>query len=145
MFRIRFRFHAICADKPESTFDISVSATRLAPFTTIVSYSPPTTFSSPKGTASNRLQTARGSGTNGHIQTNKFFVRPITDKVAHTSKGFGEDQGTAGITKKPSKNILEHDRKRQLQLKLVVLEDKLLDQGFTDAEIAQKLEEARGF
>ncbi|CAN0842175.1 Serine/arginine repetitive matrix protein 2 [Linum grandiflorum] len=90
------------------------------------------------------LQTPRGSGTNGHIQTNKFFIRPRTDKVAHTSKGFGEDQGTGGITKKPNKDILEHDRKRQIQLKLVVLEDKLIDQGFTDAEIAEKLEEARG-
>ncbi|CAL1357558.1 unnamed protein product [Linum trigynum] len=89
------------------------------------------------------LQTARGSGTNGYIQTNRFFVRPRTDKVAHASRGFDEDQGTAGISKKPNKDILEHDRKRQIQLKLVVLEDKLIEQGYTDAEIAEKMEEAR--
>ncbi|CAK7353058.1 unnamed protein product [Dovyalis caffra] len=89
------------------------------------------------------LQTPRGSGTNGYIQTNKFFIKSKTGKVAHNIKGFEGDQGTAGITKKPNKEILEHDRKRQIQLKLVVLEDKLIEQGYTDAEIEEKLEEAR--
>lgn len=89
------------------------------------------------------LQTARGSGTNGYVQTNKFFVRPKTGRVAENSRGFENDQGTASVTKKANKDILEHDRKRQIELKLVVLEDKLVDQGYTDAEIAEKLEEAR--
>lgn len=90
------------------------------------------------------LQTARGSGTNGYVQTNKFFVRPKSGKVSleHT-RGFGVDQGTAGVSKKPNKDILEHDRKRQIQLKLAVLEETLIDQGYTDAEIADRLEEAR--
>lgn len=89
------------------------------------------------------LQTPRGSGTNGYIQSNKFFVKPKTTKVAENTRGFEADQGTAGVTRKPNKEILEHDRKRQIQLKLVILEDKLIDQGYTDAEIAEKLEEAR--
>ncbi|CAJ2651183.1 pre-mRNA-splicing factor cwc-21-like [Trifolium pratense] len=89
------------------------------------------------------LQTPRGSGTNGYIQSNKFFVKPRTSKVAENTKGFEGDQGTAGVSRKANKEILEHDRKRQIQLKLVILEDKLIDQGYTDAEIAEKLEEAR--
>ncbi|KAL6544217.1 hypothetical protein OROGR_010714 [Orobanche gracilis] len=89
------------------------------------------------------LQTPRGSGTNGYIQSNKFFVKPRTNKVANDSKGFESGQGTAGVTRKPNKEILEHDRKRQIQIKLLVLEDKLIDQGYTDAEIAEKLDEAR--
>lgn len=89
------------------------------------------------------LQTPRGSGTNGYIQTNKFFIKSRTGKVADSSRGFDDDQGTGGVTKKPNRDILEHDRKRQIELKLVVLEDKLIDQGFTDAEIAEKLDEAR--
>ncbi|KAJ9168254.1 hypothetical protein P3X46_019802 [Hevea brasiliensis] len=80
------------------------------------------------------LQTPRGSGTNGYIQTNKFSVKPKTAKV---------DQGTAGFTKKPNKDILEHERKRQIHLKLVVLEDILAEQGYTDLEIADKLQDAR--
>ncbi|KAL6578610.1 hypothetical protein OROMI_008826 [Orobanche minor] len=89
------------------------------------------------------LQTPRGSGTNGYIQSNKFFVKPRTNKVANESKGFESGQGTAGVIRKPNKEILEHDRKRQIQLKLLVLEDKLIDQGYTDAEIAEKLDEVR--
>ncbi|KAA8521016.1 hypothetical protein F0562_011696 [Nyssa sinensis] len=87
--------------------------------------------------------TPRGSGTNGYIQSNKFFVKPKSGKVVIDGKGFGADQGTAGISKKANKDILEHDRKRQIQLKLVILEDKLTDQGYTEAEIADKLEEAK--
>lgn len=90
------------------------------------------------------LQTARGSGTNGYIQSNKFFVKPRTNKVlTGNSGGYEAGQGIAGVTRKPNKDILEHDRKRQIQLKLVVLEDKLVDQGYTDDEIAEKLDEAR--
>lgn len=89
------------------------------------------------------LQTPRGSGTNGHIQTNKFFVRPKTGKVSENTRGFEEDQGTAGVSKKPNKDILEHDRKRQIDLKLAILEDKLIDQGYTADEISEKLKEVR--
>lgn len=89
------------------------------------------------------LQTPRGSGTNGYIQGNKFLVRPKSGRGVVDNKGFVEGQGTGGVSKKPNKDILEHDRKRQIELKLVVLEDKLVDQGYTDAEIAEKLAEAR--
>ncbi|CAA3010782.1 serine/arginine repetitive matrix protein 2 [Olea europaea var. sylvestris] len=90
------------------------------------------------------LQTARGSGTNGYIQANKFFIRPKTNKVVtDSSKGFEIGQGTAGVTGKANKEILEHDRKRKIELKLLVLEEKLSDQGYTDAEVAEKLDEAR--
>ncbi|XP_028793740.1 serine/arginine repetitive matrix protein 2-like [Neltuma alba] len=89
------------------------------------------------------LQTPRGSGTNGYIQSNKFFVKPKISKVAENTRGYEADQGTAGVTRKPNREILEHDRKRQIPLKLVILEDKLIDQGYSDAEIAEKLDEAR--
>ncbi|KAK6129857.1 hypothetical protein DH2020_036375 [Rehmannia glutinosa] len=90
------------------------------------------------------LQTPRGSGTNGYIQSNKFFVKPKTNKVlTDSNRGFESGQGTGGVTRKANQEILEHDRKRQIELKLLVLEDKLIDQGYTDAEIAEKLDEAR--
>ncbi|KAK2991394.1 hypothetical protein RJ640_010858 [Escallonia rubra] len=92
------------------------------------------------------LQTPRGSGTNGYIQSNKFFVRPKSNKVlvdGGPGKGFEPGQGTGGLMRKPNREILEHDRKRQIQLKLVVLEDKLVDQGYTDAEVSERLDEAR--
>ncbi|KAG7973060.1 hypothetical protein I3843_07G211000 [Carya illinoinensis] len=89
------------------------------------------------------LQTPRGSGTNGYIQGNRFLIKSKTGRIAETTKGFEANQGTAGITRKPNKDILEHDRKRQIEIKLVVLQDTLIDQGYTDAEIAEKLDDAR--
>lgn len=65
----------------------------------------------------------------------------MTDSSA--IKGFADGQGIGGVTRRANKEILEHDRKRQIQLKLLVLEEKLVDQGYTDAEIAEKLQEAR--
>ena len=65
------------------------------------------------------LLTARGSGTNGYVQSNKFFVRHRPVKAE--TREYGEGQGTGGVTKKPNKDILEHDRKRQIELKLVML------------------------
>lgn len=87
------------------------------------------------------LQTPRGSGTNGYIQTNKFFIRPRPLKSQ--AKEFQEGQGAGGVTRKANKDILEHDRKRQTELKLVLLEETLVEQGYTSAEIAHQLDEAR--
>ena len=87
------------------------------------------------------LQTPHGSGTNGYIQSNKFFVRPNPVRVE--GKGFEEGQGAGGVTKKANQDILEHDRKRQIELKLALLEDTLAEQGYTDNEILDKVEEAR--
>ncbi|KAI5063025.1 hypothetical protein GOP47_0021572 [Adiantum capillus-veneris] len=87
------------------------------------------------------LQTPRGSGTNGYIQSNKFFIRSRPVKVQ--VKEFQEGQGAGGVTRKANKEILEHDRKRQTELKLILLEETLVEQGYTSAEIVQQLEEAR--
>ncbi|TYI24056.1 hypothetical protein ES332_A06G207200v1 [Gossypium tomentosum] len=78
------------------------------------------------------------------LKSNKFFVKPKTNPLTDFTKPFEADQGTAGLTtRKPDKEILEHDRKRQIELKLVILEDKLAEQGYTESEIADKLVEAR--
>ncbi|KAM0053134.1 putative mRNA splicing factor Cwf21 domain-containing protein [Helianthus debilis subsp. tardiflorus] len=83
------------------------------------------------------LQTARGSGSNGYVQSNKFYVKAKTDR---TLTG-GND--VAGGFRKPNEEIVEHERKRQMEIKLVVLEEKLVDEGYTDVETGEKLNEAR--
>ncbi|KAJ6824437.1 transcriptional regulator ATRX [Iris pallida] len=90
------------------------------------------------------LQTARGSGTNGYVQANKFFVRPRSN--ANAAPAPGDDPyaaGSGGGIRRANKEILEHDRKRQIQLRLLVLQETLADQGYTEAEISAKLDEAR--
>ena len=97
------------------------------------------------------LQTTRGSGTNGYVQTNKFFIKPRS-----TSGGgppgrphrpplpdAADGGGGLGGMRKPNKEILEHDRKRQVELKLLVLRDALEEQGYTDGEIEERVDEAR--
>ncbi|KAK7320732.1 hypothetical protein VNO77_30470 [Canavalia gladiata] len=67
------------------------------------------------------LQTPRG------VEYEWFFMKPKISKVAENMKRFEADQGTAGVTRKANKEILEHDSKRQIQLKLVIPQDKLVD------------------
>jgi len=95
------------------------------------------------------LQTARGSGTNGYVQTNKFFIKPRSTggpggphrPPLHDAAG-GDGGGLGGM-RKPNRDILEHDRKRQVELKLLVLRDALEEQGYTEDEIEERVEEAR--
>ena len=88
------------------------------------------------------LQTARGSGTNGYVQANKFLLKHRVTKVE--SREFQDGAGTGGISRKANKEILEHERKRQIELKLLVLREALEEQGYTEDEIEQQLTEARG-
>jgi serine/arginine repetitive matrix protein 2 len=74
------------------------------------------------------ILTPRGSGTSGHVQTNKFNVRraPVPR--------FGEGGGAAAAAghapdRKPNKDILEHNRKRQVEIKLLELQDELEEAG----------------
>ncbi|XP_052137465.1 pre-mRNA-splicing factor cwc-21-like [Oryza glaberrima] len=91
------------------------------------------------------LQTARGSGTSGHVQTNKFFIKPRSSSAGGPPKAPAPAPGfdDAGGMRKPSKEILEHDRKRQVELRLLLLRDALEEQGYTEGEIEERVEEAR--
>ncbi|XWS65413.1 hypothetical protein CRYUN_Cryun05aG0110700 [Craigia yunnanensis] len=71
------------------------------------------------------LTTPRGWGTNGYIQGNKFFAKSKTNRVTDAARPFEAGQGTAGLSR------------------LVILEDKLTEQGYTESEISDKLVEAR--
>jgi serine/arginine repetitive matrix protein 2 len=70
------------------------------------------------------LLTARGSGTSGHVQTNKFNLRraPVPR--------YGEEaKDNKEVSRQPNKDILDHNRKRQVEVKLVEYIDELEEQG----------------
>lgn len=66
------------------------------------------------------LQTVRGSGTNGYVQANKFLVRHRQTKVER--RDFADGQGQGGVLRKANKDILDHEKKRQIELKILMLQ-----------------------
>lgn len=75
------------------------------------------------------LQTPRGSGTNGHVQRNWAFVRPgKKDNVAYKTE---EDISKldAALNRQPNQAILDHERKRKIEVKCAEFEEILEKQG----------------
>lgn len=69
------------------------------------------------------ILTPRGTGTSGHVQGNKFNLRRAPPPK------FGDEAKPPPPDKKANEGILEHNRKRQLELKLAELEDQLEEEG----------------
>uniref|UniRef100_A0A336LTJ6 CSON004355 protein n=1 Tax=Culicoides sonorensis TaxID=179676 RepID=A0A336LTJ6_CULSO len=85
------------------------------------------------------LQTARGSGTNGHVQRNWAFIRP-GKKSGNNFKTEEELEKLAAISnKQPNLEILDHERKRKIEVKCAELEDVLESQGLSSDEIQEKV------
>ncbi|KAG2589912.1 pre-mRNA-splicing factor cwc21-like [Panicum virgatum] len=92
------------------------------------------------------LQTPRGSGTSGHVQASKFLAKPRPSSSAAGGGGTPDPRHSgSGLegARKPNRDILEHGRKRQVELRLLVLRDALEEQGYTEAEIEVRVEEER--
>lgn len=89
------------------------------------------------------LQTARGSGTNGHVQRNFAFVR--AGKKDNTTYKTEEDlkKMDALNNRPPNQDILEHERKRKIEVKCIEFEEILEDQNYTPEEIAAKVQSFR--
>lgn len=73
------------------------------------------------------LATARGSGTNGHVQRNWALVRPKEkEKTYRTEEDIAALE--ASTFKQPNKEILDHERKRKIELKCAEFQDILEEQ-----------------
>jgi serine/arginine repetitive matrix protein 2 len=71
------------------------------------------------------ILTPRGTGTSGHVQANKFNLR----RAPVPKFQEGQQVGVPAADKKPNQAILEHNRKRQVEVKLLELQDELEAQG----------------
>lgn len=72
------------------------------------------------------LQTVRGSGTSGYVQTNKFNIRRLPDRrVLQSESADGPGPGQ----QQPNKAILDHNRKRELELQVLKERDRLEEAG----------------
>ena len=75
------------------------------------------------------LQTARGSGTNGYVQTNKFNLRNRPRHVDYKELDKIDADRTKNFNRKGNEEILEHNRKREIEMKLFELRDQLEEEG----------------
>lgn len=74
------------------------------------------------------LQTARGSGTNGYVQRNLSLVQRSREKVNYKTE---EDiqRLDAQLIRKANSEILDHERKRKLEIKCLELQETMEEQG----------------
>lgn len=71
------------------------------------------------------LTTPRGSGTSGYVQRNLSHLRPRDNAQPYPK----DIDSIKHRQRKPDQEILEHDRKREIEVKLFELRDKLEDEG----------------
>ncbi|OXU21104.1 hypothetical protein TSAR_012225 [Trichomalopsis sarcophagae] len=83
------------------------------------------------------LPTPRGSGTSGHVQRNCAVLHK-REKTKHS-----EEHKADPINRQPNKEILEHTRKREIEVKCIELSDTLEEQGYTEEEIENKVQSYR--
>ncbi|OCL07197.1 cwf21-domain-containing protein [Glonium stellatum] len=77
------------------------------------------------------LSTPRGSGTSGYVQRNLSLLKP-RDNAAPYPKDWDNFKQRQ---RQPDKEILEHDRRREIEVKVFELRDKLEDEGVDEDEI----------
>ena len=72
------------------------------------------------------LSTPRGSGTSGYVQRNLAHLKP-----RDYGKPYPTDMDSLKHRQRqPDKEILEHDRKRDVEVKVFELRDRLEDEGY---------------
>jgi hypothetical protein len=73
------------------------------------------------------LTTPRGSGTNGYVQRSLAHIRKKPQTPYARENDYDKPQTKQ---RKPNPEIMEHDRKREIELQCFELQDKLEEQGY---------------
>jgi hypothetical protein len=86
------------------------------------------------------LSTPRGSGTSGYVQRNLSHLKP---RDRQNGAPYSLDDFQKHKQRKPDAEILEHERKRQIEVKLFELRDKLEDDGVDEDDIETQVDKLR--
>lgn len=86
------------------------------------------------------LSTARGSGTNGYVQKNLSSIKHKTVIRKDISNYLNAPEHQI---KAANQDILDHDRKRLIEIKCLELEDSLLLEGLTEQDIDTRVDDLR--
>ncbi|OAP56634.1 hypothetical protein AYL99_08746 [Fonsecaea erecta] len=80
------------------------------------------------------LSTPRGSGTSGYVQRNLSLLKPRAVGVGAPYSLDSSARQQAPQTRKPDQEILDHDRLRAIEVKVLELREKLEDDDELDEE-----------
>ncbi|KIV85017.1 hypothetical protein PV11_00755 [Exophiala sideris] len=87
------------------------------------------------------LTTPRGSGTSGYVQRNLSLLKP---RDAGVGAPYSLDSAARGPkTRKPDQEILNHDRLRDIEVKVLELREKLEDEEVDEDKIDVECDELR--
>ena len=84
------------------------------------------------------LTTVRGSGTSGYVQRNLSHV-PATKEKRKIDYKTEADLSKEEKIRGPNQGILDHEKKRKIEVKCAELEDLLVDQNLAEEEINEKV------
>ena len=87
------------------------------------------------------LRSVRGSGTNGYVQKSRAFVRP--GRGARDRNQRPDFDRPPPKQRKPNAKILEHQRKRAIEVKLMDMRDAMEDRGLDEATIESRIQQSR--
>ncbi|KAI9756966.1 MAG: hypothetical protein M4579_003624 [Chaenotheca gracillima] len=79
------------------------------------------------------LTTPRGSGTSGYVQRNLSHLKPRDGP--YPSPRDAADERHSHRPRKPDEKILDHERRREIEVKVFELRDRLEDEGVDEEEI----------
>jgi hypothetical protein len=74
------------------------------------------------------LTTARGSGTNGYVQRNLSTIPRNKQKIDYKTEEELQKLDTL-VSRPPNADILEHQRKREIEVKVLEYRDELEERG----------------
>ncbi|KAK5664078.1 hypothetical protein OQA88_292 [Cercophora sp. LCS_1] len=86
------------------------------------------------------LSTPRGSGTSGYVQRNLAHFRPRDNAAPYAPR---DTDALRHKPRQPDQGLLEHDRKREVEVKVFELRDRLEEDGVDEDEIEQKCDALR--
>lgn len=78
------------------------------------------------------LTTPRGSGTSGYVQRNLSYLRPRDTTTNNSSSAYDSESQDRyrHQQRQPDQQILNHDRLREVEVKVFELRDRLEDEGW---------------
>lgn len=84
------------------------------------------------------LTTPRGSGTSGYVQRNLSALKPRSK-----AQPYSEIEHLKHKQRQPDQEILEHDRRREIEVKVFELRDRLEDEGVEEDDIDEQVDALR--